>query len=239
MRYIYMKIENKHFRFRMDIRKSILNLAIPLFTALLMSSTLAHAIEGGSPIRPGFNVNTLAPNDDGSTGLVDLGFGINFFGNTFSQGFVNNNGNMTFDSQLGTYTPFGLADTNQIIIAPFFADVDTSVPGSSPVTYGQGTIGSRPAFGVNWINVTCYSTIDGGFNSFQMVLIDRSDIGAGDFDIEFNYQQIDWETGTASSGNSLCEGGNSARVGYSNGTTASFELAGSGVPGAFLDTAYP
>ncbi len=209
-----------------------LNLALLLFFGLLVSSTLTYA----EPIRPSFNSNTLAPNDDESTELVDLGFPINFFGTTFNQGFVNNNGNMTFDSALSEFTPFGLLNSERIIIAPFFADVDTEVSGSSPVTYGQGILGSRPAFAVNWVNVACFSTTDGGLNSFQMIIIDRSDIGEGDFDIEFNYQAIDWESGTASDGNEVCEEGSPARIGYSNGTTTSFELAGSGEAGAFLDT---
>ncbi len=209
-----------------------LYLAFFLFFVLLASSGSTYA----DPIRTGFSGNTLAPNDDSSTGLVDLGFPINFFGNTFSQGFVNNNGNMTFDSALSTFTPFGLSNADRVIIAPFFADVDTEVSGSSPVTYGQGTVGSRLAFAINWVNVGCFSTPDGGFNSFQMVIIDRADIGLGDFDIEFNYQAIDWESGTASDGNEICEGGAPARIGYSNGTTTSFELDGSGVVGAFLDT---
>gem|GEM_PF-769224 len=194
------------------------------------------ANETSAAIRPGFNSNTLAANDDGSTGLVDLGFTMNFFGNTFSQGYVNNNGNMTFDSALSTFTPFGLSNADRVIIAPFFADVDTYVEGSSPVTYGQGVVGSRSAFAVNWVNVACFSTPEGGYNSFQMILIDRADIGTGDFDIEFNYQTIDWETGQASGGDSICEGGSPVRIGYSNGTSTSFELAGSGIAGAFLDS---
>lgn len=153
----------------------------------------AHA--DPSPIRDGFNSNTLPANDDGSTGLVPLGFSINFFGVGFTEGYVNNNGNMTFDQPLGTFTPFGLASTNTKIIAPFFADVDTRQLGSNPVTYGQGTVGSRPAFAVNWLNVACFATPNGGYNTLQMVLIDRSDIGTGDFDIEFNYGSILWETG--------------------------------------------
>ena len=66
-------------------------------------------------------------------------------------------------------------------------------------------------------------------------MIDRSDIGAGDFDFEFNYDQILWEAGTASGSDANGLGGNSARVGYTNGSTASLELAGSAVNGAFLD----
>ncbi|MBX7236221.1 MAG: VWA domain-containing protein [Caldilineales bacterium] len=74
-------------------------------------------------------------------------------------------------------------------------------------------------------------------NSFQLVLISRNDIGQGDFDIEFNYAQILWETGDASGGNGGL-GGASARVGYSNGTRQPgtfYELPGSAVNGAFLD----
>jgi len=77
------------------------------------------------------------------------------------------------------------------------------------------------------------SSID-KLNSIQLVMVDRSDIAPGDFDFEFNYDQIQWETGGASSGvNGL--GGFSARVGYSNGAGVSGELPGSAVNGAYLD----
>ena len=59
----------------------------------------------------------------------------------------------------------------------------------------------------------------------------------GDFRIVFNYDRILWETGDASSGtNGL--GGNSARVGFSDGSGQPgtfFELTGSGQNGALLD----
>lgn len=190
-----------------------------------------------APIRPGFDGNTLAANDDGSTGLVPIGFNLNFFGATHDTLFVNNNGNVTFDLPLATFTPFPLTSTNRAIIAPFFADVDTRL--GRAVTYGQGTVDGRPAFGVNWPGVGCFNRNVSVLNFFQMRLIDRSDLGAGDFDIVFGYDSIQWETGQASGGNLVCQGGASARVGYSNGTGnpgTFFELAGSGVPGAFLDS---
>jgi uncharacterized repeat protein (TIGR01451 family) len=61
-------------------------------------------------------------------------------------------------------------------------------------------------------------------------------MGVGDFDIIFNYQQIQWETGDASGGNDGL-GGDSARAGYSDGQSGgnSFELPGSGVNGALID----
>ncbi len=188
-------------------------------------------------IRPGFNSNTLPRNDDLSTDLVDIGFTANFFGVSRNQLYVNNNGNVTFDEALPTYTPFDLNSTGRQIIAPFFADVDTRNPASAEVTYGQGNVGGRSAFGVNWdgAGVGFFDERANPLNKFQLVMIDRSDTGAGNFDFEFNYEQILWETGEASDGNSSGLGGSSARVGYSNGQGTSFELPGSAVNGAFLD----
>ena len=76
-------------------------------------------------------------------------------------------------------------------------------------------------------------------NSFQAVLIDRFDTGPGNFDVEFNYEQMVWESGQASGGDSFGLGGDSARVGFSNGTGNTgtfFELPGSAINGAFLDS---
>lgn len=205
------------------------------FAAALMLPVSAHS----AAIVSGFDSNTLAANDDSSTGLVDIGFDTNFFSLTFTQLYVNNNGNVTFDSSLSTYTPFSLTSTGRQIIAPFFADVDTRRAGD-PVTYGQGTFEGQSAFGVNWVNVDYYnsSTTHTNRNSFQLILKDRSDIAVGDFDIIFNYDQIEWEAGTASGSDDDGLGGNSARVGFSNGTGDAgtfFEMTGSAVNGAFLD----
>lgn len=216
-----------------------LHFAPKLALALVLAMTFAAQTSEAVPIRAGFNANTLAANDDLSVGPVAMGFSANFFGAVNSSVFVNNNGNLTFGSSLSTFTPFDLTSTASLIIAPFFADVDTNDAGS-PVTYGTGTVGGQAAFGANYVDVDYFnsSTSHTNRNSFQVVLVDRSDIAAGDFDIEFNYEQIQWETGTASGGDANGLGGNSARVGFSNGTGAPgtfFELAGSAVNGAFLD----
>ncbi len=187
-------------------------------------------------IRTGFDANILPGNDDGSAGPVGLGFSVNFFGTDYSSLFVNNNGNVTFDAPLSTFTPFDLTTTERAIIAPFFADVDTRL--GNAVRYGQGIVEGRPAMGVTWPGVGCYSQTVSVVNFFQVILVDRSDVGAGDFDIEFNYDSIQWETGQASGGDVICQGGTSARVGYASGSGEPgtfFELPGSDVPGAFLD----
>jgi hypothetical protein len=217
-------------------------LVTPLLLVLALLTGFASTAQAAA-ILPGFNTNTLARNDDGSTGLVNIGFTVNFYGLVQNTLFVNNNGNVTFDSALGTFTPFPLTNTARQIIAPFFADVDTRLPsGGDPVTYGEGTANGRDAFGVNWVNVGYFNATVAGRvnrNSFQLILVDRSDIAPGDFDFWFNYDQIQWEAGTASGSDANGRGGSCARVGWANGAVISFELAGSGVCGAFLDSGVP
>ena len=174
-------------------------------------------------ILSGFSSQIFPGNDDGSTGSVPLGFTADFFGTNYNSLFVNNNGNVTFDSPLSTFTPFDLSSTHRVIIAPLFADVDTRV--GNAVTYGMGTVNGHPAFGVTWPGVGHYSVNTTKLDTFQVVLIDRSDTGNGNFDIELNYGQIQWETGDASGGSNGL-GGSSVRAGFSNGT---------GQPGTFLE----
>jgi len=180
--------------------------------------------------------NVLPRNDDGSTGAVQMGFEVDFFGETFSSLYVNNNGNVTFDGRQGTYTPYGLIESERAIIAPFFADVDTRNSGSLETTYGQTTYLGRPAFCVNWVQVGYYDRHADKLNDFQLLLVSLND-GSGDFDIYFNYDRIQWETGDASGGSGGL-GGFPARVGFSNGRDASYEMPGSGVSGYFLDASY-
>jgi len=212
-----------------------------LAAVVLACTIAAPGVAAAQAVRntsSGFTLSTLPANDDGSTGLVPLGFNVNFFGVTGNQVYVNNNGNVTFDAALGTYTPFGLSGTARKIIAPFFADVDTRGSGSHQVMYGTGTVNGMNAFVVNWDTVGYYGSHTDKLNVFQLVMIDRHDTGAGNFDFEFNYNQIQWETGDASGG-AHGLGGSCARAGYSNGlsgpSNVSFEMAGSAQCGAFLD----
>jgi hypothetical protein len=200
---------------------------------------LASALPAFSAARrnlPGFSTTPLPANDDSSTGQIPIGFTINLFGTSYSQLYVNNNGNVTFDTALGTYTPFSLTATNTKIIAPFFGDVDTSV--GPIVTFGTDTVSGRAAFGVEWPGVGYFSSHIDKVNTFELVIINRSDTGPGNFDFEFNYDSIQWNTGDASGGHNGF-GGSPARVGYSNGLTgtanASLELTGSAVDRAFID----
>ncbi|MCG8464770.1 MAG: hypothetical protein MI750_07960, partial [Xanthomonadales bacterium] len=176
---------------------------------------------------------TLQTCDDCTSGAVNMGFTINYFGTNHSNIFVNSNGNATFGGGFTGFTPSGLGSVSEAILAPFFGDVD--LRGAGSITYDTTTLGGRPAFVINWNGVGYFSSATNRLNTFQMVLVSRADIAPGDFDVEFNYNQIQWETGDASGGNDGL-GGASAVVGYSDGIVVSFlELTGSLVNGAFLD----
>ncbi len=199
----------------------------------------------------GFNTTVYGVNDDGSYPCtssqasvppsctptpVPIGFTINFYNTLLTELYVNNNGNVTFGGPLSEFTPFEVAANETSIIAPFFADVDTR--SGNLVTFGNDVVDGHAAFGVNWIGVGYFDQEIDKLNSFQLVIIDRSDRNPGDFDIEFNYDQVQWETGDASDGVDGL-GGVSAVVGFSNGSGlpgTSFQLHGSQIPGQFLDS---
>ncbi|HZF68882.1 MAG TPA: nidogen-like domain-containing protein [Gemmatirosa sp.] len=220
------------------LQRSLVVAGLVLATAVLPGTVDAQVRRDAAVA--GFNANTLPRNDDQSTGLVNIGFSaaVNFFGTSATQLYVNNNGNVTFTSALSQFTPSALTGaTSNPIIAAFFADVDTRNPASAETRYGSGTVNGRAAFGVNWDGVGYFASRADKLNIFQLILVERFDTGAGNFDIEFNYDQIQWETGEASNGvNGL--GGISAAVGYSAGSGASgtfAQEAGSFVNGALLD----
>jgi hypothetical protein len=188
----------------------------------------------------GFLANTLPANDDDTTDAVNLGFNINFFGDHTGQVYVSNNGIITLNQADSTNTPLNLKTAQaEPVIAPFWADVDTRGDGGL-VTFGTDTIAGHAAFGVDYHNVNYFDATAPGhldrFNDFQVILINRSDTGAGNFDIEFNYNTITWETGDLSGTGG--QGGQSAIAGYSGGNGSAgtfFQLPGSGTNGAFLD----
>lgn len=183
--------------------------------------------------------NNVPANDDGSSEAVDIPFPLTYFGQSYDQLWVNNNGNVTFNGSQSQYTPSDLTGaTDQPIIAPFFADVDTRGVGSNVVTYGASPDGNT--FCVNWADVGYFSNGTDRLNTFQLLLT-RNDTGsgrvAGDFDITFNYDRVQWETGNASGGSGGL-GGTSAAVGFSAGTGVPgtyVQLPGSFVNGALID----
>jgi len=88
----------------------------------------------------GFGEDSVNRNDDGYSSAIDITSvfpnGINLFDHTYTQMFVNTNGNVTFDRGLSTYTPGEINAGSSPIFAPFWADVDTR---SGEVQPSEGT----------------------------------------------------------------------------------------------------
>jgi Ca2+-binding RTX toxin-like protein len=187
----------------------------------------------------GFGENYLARNDDGSSALIDLQSifpeGLNFFGQTWTGVYVNNNGNITFGRSLSSFTPTAIgASFSYPIIAPFWGDVDTrnysstAIVGNVTPSAGGTSQGSNltwydidattGTFTVTWDDVGYFSAGTDKLNAFQLQLVST---GNGNFDIVYRYEDINWTTGGASGGtNGL--GGMVARAGFSAGDSANY-----------------
>ena len=78
----------------------------------------------------------MAP-DDESGPEVTLPFTLDLRGRRFSSLRANDNGNVTFDGPLPTFTPEPPDAISPPIVAAWFADVDTRGAGSQPIRYGS------------------------------------------------------------------------------------------------------
>lgn len=204
----------------------------------LLPSNPTNDCSGSGYMRQIDLTQTMQRSDDGVAGPYALGFTINYFGENFSEVYISNNGKLTFGGSSSAYTPTGMGGLSLPTIAPFFADVDTRATGSPNLIYfGQVTVDGHPAFAVHWAEVGYYSQKIDKANDFMAIIINRSDRATNDWDFEFNYSEIQWETGDASGGSGGL-GGTSAAIGYADGTpgTNDFQAYGSLVPGSFLDS---
>ncbi|WP_026970503.1 nidogen-like domain-containing protein [Aliagarivorans marinus] len=201
-------------------------LAACLMVALPLSVGQA-AMMSGFGGDAGYGELAMQPNDDGSSNRLNLPFEINYFGNSYDSFFVNNNGNISFNSSLNGYTPQHFPVANQPIIAPFWADVDTRCGDCGAVYVGAP---NENSVAITWDQVGYYNHHGDKTNSFQLVLIDRSDTGAGNFDVEFRYDNLSWTTGDASDGSNGF-GGTPAQAGYDAGNGSDFFS----LPGSFSE----
>jgi MYXO-CTERM domain-containing protein len=177
----------------------------------------------------GFGTGVLAMNDDSSSAAIDLtpAFpgGLNFYGGPYHTMYVNNNGNITFNGTLFTYTPSAFplpAPTGGAMPAPmiaaYWSDIDTRRPvaNGGPVTANHDLVywDLRPGqVTVTWFDTGYFSSKYNHRMSFQMILRNGSGCGMGDFDVEFRYNVCGFTTGDVSGGTDG-HGGTAAQVGF-------------------------
>lgn len=158
----------------------------------------------------------MPPDDDNSSGLINLPFNFNLYGQLFNSVYINNNGNISFDSPYVTFTaePFPVAGF--VMVAPFWGDVDTG-GGDGQVWYKT----TPTALYVNWVGVGYYFQHGDLLNSFQLIITDGNDpvIGIGK-NVSFCYQDMQWTTGDVDGFNGF--GGTPATVGANLGNGVDF-----------------
>ncbi len=182
-----------------------------------------------------FGANTMFRNDDQSQ-LVDISpifeEGIVIDDVVYDGVYLNTNGNITFGSGLSTYTPQVIGGgSNNRIIAPYWADVDTRNPtdGTNPGSIYWDYNADRDSLVFTWEDVGYYSRRTDLLSSFQLELLDR---GCGNVEMIFRYEDISWTAGGASGGVDGL-GGFTSRAGFSLGEIL-FELPSSGNESAML-----
>jgi hypothetical protein len=175
----------------------------------------------------------MAPNDDGSTASIAIPFSFCLYGTTFTSLFINNNGNVSFGTSFTTFSASGFPSTSFQMVAPFWGDVDTR---------GTGTVQYKitpTAMYVNWQAVGYFSSQTDKVNTFQLIITDGTDpiLPAGN-NIAFCYGDMQWTTGSASSGVGGF-GGTPATVGVNKGDGVNFiQMGRFDQPGAAYDGPY-
>ncbi|MBK7268298.1 MAG: gliding motility-associated C-terminal domain-containing protein [Flavobacteriales bacterium] len=143
----------------------------------------------------------MTPNDDGSSAPINLPFQFNLYGDLYNLAFINNNGNITFNAALFAFSAGGFpAQFDTIMVAPFWADVDTRGDDGNGLNGGQVWYKVTPtALYVNWVDVGYYNSFTDKHNSFQLIITDGTDPILGlDKNVSFCYKDMQWTTGTAS-----------------------------------------
>lgn len=158
----------------------------------------------------------MGPNDDGSTGLISLPFTFCLYGTSQNSMYINNNGNISFGTSYGTFSSNPFPDPGFVMVAPFWADVDTR--GTGQVWYKV-----TPTYAIiRWNNVGYYSSQTDKINDFQLIITDGTDpIIPNGNNVAFCYGDMQWTTGSASSGVGGF-GGTPATVGANLGDGTSF-----------------
>jgi gliding motility-associated-like protein len=185
----------------------------PMGGAVNLSCNCMQSVDSTYTIAP--FTNGIAPdyrNDDGSTAEIQLPFTFCLYGNTYNSVYINNNGNVSFGASYGTFSASGFPDANFVMVAPFWADVDTR--GGGGLVYFK--IAPTHMI-VKWEDVGYYSSQIDKLNDFQLVITDGTDpILPPGMNVNFCYGDMQWTTGSASQGvNGF--GGIPANVGANKG----------------------
>ena len=165
----------------------------------------------------------MGPNDDFSSGLISLLFQFNLYGDLYSNLYINNNGNVSFDAPWATYTASGFPTASFVMVAPFWGDIDTRGDDGLGLNGGQVWYKlTSSALYVNWDDCGYFNSHTDKKVFVQLIITDGNDpvLGVGK-NVSFCYKEMDWTTGDASGGSGGF-GGSPAVVGANRGNGVDF-----------------
>ncbi len=193
-------------------------LAIPTRRAEAQASLITGL---GGPLD--YGASSPPRGDDGSTPTaVSLAAtfpsGIDFYGQHFTDVFVNINGSITFGAADAIFTPdpFPRPAGGVPMIAAWWADVDTRPILAGEPNGNQIYYAATPThFVVTWIDVGYFDMKTDRLDAFQIVLSPAASGTVGAFDVQLRYHRCEWTTGDArSSGGMGGLGGHPAQAGF-------------------------
>jgi uncharacterized repeat protein (TIGR01451 family) len=132
----------------------------------------------------------LALTDDSCVGPLDLGFEFEFYGQRYSQVYVNSNGMVLFESCNHAYRNVSIPSPSEpnAFVAPFWDDIN---PGAQSVFLATFGAPPRRYAVVEWRDVSAYGETD--TQTFEVVLYEGSN------SVVFQYLELNGERGSGSS----------------------------------------
>lgn len=218
------------------MKSHLLSCATAAILAAFAIQSGAHAkariIDGGGVSACSFDGTFGAIPTDGAVsvqlGLYDAScaaaptqsFSLNIGGTIYDTMFVNENGIVSFGAPItaGPATP--LSALTSPAFAPFFADGANTTTTSLRYGWTDASVGFPNSLWLTWDSFTPEGDPTAAPNIFQLGIVDQ---GGGDFDLIFNYEQINWDSSAIG-----------AQAGVTLGLGDIFTLAGAGTPGAYL-----
>jgi hypothetical protein len=215
-------------RFAEVARLGLTEVAEPVQPSQGPSSRLVTGLGGAN----GYGEITLPRSDDGYF-VVDITDaipnGLNVYGTTFTEMFVNTNGSVSFGNGVLAYTPRPLDEVVTPMFAAFWADIDTragALAGRESGAIHVDLDSTARAVTITWDGVNFHDRNGTLQNSFQIQILDRAN---GNFNILYRYGSITWTTGDQSGGTGGL-GGRVAIAGVTAGDGATqITIPGSGV----------
>jgi hypothetical protein len=131
------------------------------------SNSPAMQTAGNGPLNWEADYGTGLEIGDDDCRQVAIGFPFTFYGNTYSEIWVNSNGNLTFNDCNTKFWPTNIPDGDNVIIAPIYGDF---VPEAANADVYINVTGTEPnrTFVVTWLDINAWNWP--GTNTFQVQL---------------------------------------------------------------------